>query len=177
MAAYYQAILYDSDFNPHADLQAMDRCHRIGQKKPVHVYRLITSNSIEEKMLNKATEKLMLEKVVVDAGGFEDRQRQKSKSGDGSSQLNTNELQQLLGEFKEAPLAAKSQTISDEDLDMIMDRRDMLDENEGKMSKPSEGVGFRVAVEERANSRSLLGSVQNDDPEKEQNGHAEGVDE
>eukprot|EP00958_Prasinococcus_capsulatus_P005940 scaffold569_cov408-Prasinococcus_capsulatus_cf.AAC.34 len=36
-------IIYDSDWNPHQDLQAMDRCHRIGQQKPVHVYRLVRS--------------------------------------------------------------------------------------------------------------------------------------
>ncbi|MCI07002.1 ATP-dependent DNA helicase DDM1-like, partial [Trifolium medium] len=40
-------ILYDSDWNPQMDLQAMDRCHRIGQTKPVHVYRLATAQSVE----------------------------------------------------------------------------------------------------------------------------------
>ncbi|XP_025795316.1 ATP-dependent DNA helicase DDM1-like isoform X2 [Panicum hallii] len=40
-------ILYDSDWNPQMDLQAMDRCHRIGQTRPVHVYRLATSHSVE----------------------------------------------------------------------------------------------------------------------------------
>jgi SWI/SNF-related matrix-associated actin-dependent regulator of chromatin subfamily A member 5 len=35
-------IIYDSDFNPQMDLQAMDRAHRIGQKNMVNVYRLIT---------------------------------------------------------------------------------------------------------------------------------------
>ncbi|CAK9152420.1 unnamed protein product [Ilex paraguariensis] len=44
-------ILYDSDWNPQMDLQAMDRCHRIGQTKPVHVYRLATAQSVEEEDL------------------------------------------------------------------------------------------------------------------------------
>ncbi|RWW08408.1 hypothetical protein GW17_00028157 [Ensete ventricosum] len=44
-------ILYDSDWNPQMDLQAMDRCHRIGQTRPVHVYRLATSHSVEESEL------------------------------------------------------------------------------------------------------------------------------
>jgi SWI/SNF-related matrix-associated actin-dependent regulator of chromatin subfamily A member 5 len=39
-------IIYDSDFNPQMDLQAMDRAHRIGQKKQVRVYRLITENTV-----------------------------------------------------------------------------------------------------------------------------------
>jgi SWI/SNF-related matrix-associated actin-dependent regulator of chromatin subfamily A member 5 len=38
-----QAIIYDSDWNPQWDLQAMARVHRIGQTKPVHVYRLVTT--------------------------------------------------------------------------------------------------------------------------------------
>lgn len=46
-------ILYDSDWNPQVDLQAMDRAHRIGQKKNVNVYRLITENTIEEKIVER----------------------------------------------------------------------------------------------------------------------------
>ncbi|KAH8043387.1 helicase [Aureococcus anophagefferens] len=46
-------VLYDSDWNPQADLQAMDRCHRIGQTKPVHVYRLVTEHSVEEKVVER----------------------------------------------------------------------------------------------------------------------------
>eukprot|EP00957_Ditylum_brightwellii_P133797 10201676-Ditylum_brightwellii.AAC.1 len=44
-------ILYDSDWNPQADLQAQDRCHRLGQKKPVNVYRLVLENTVEEKIV------------------------------------------------------------------------------------------------------------------------------
>eukprot|EP00955_Chlamydomonas_euryale_P043373 352573-Chlamydomonas_euryale.AAC.1 len=46
-------VLYDSDWNPQMDLQAMDRAHRIGQKKEVHVYRFCTEHSIEEKVIEK----------------------------------------------------------------------------------------------------------------------------
>lgn len=44
-------VIYDSDFNPQMDLQAMDRAHRIGQKNMVNVYRLITENTVEEKIV------------------------------------------------------------------------------------------------------------------------------
>ncbi len=40
-------VIYDSDWNPQMDLQAMDRAHRIGQKNMVNVYRLITENTVE----------------------------------------------------------------------------------------------------------------------------------
>ncbi|ODV59761.1 uncharacterized protein ASCRUDRAFT_81671 [Ascoidea rubescens DSM 1968] len=58
-------ILYDSDWNPQADLQAMDRAHRIGQKKQVKVFRLVTENAIEEKVLERATQKLRLDQLVI----------------------------------------------------------------------------------------------------------------
>ncbi|KAJ1450783.1 SNF2 family N-terminal domain-containing protein [Pelagophyceae sp. CCMP2097] len=61
-------ILYDSDWNPQCDLQAMDRCHRIGQKKPVHVYRFVTANTIEEKIVERAQKKLKLDAMVVQQG-------------------------------------------------------------------------------------------------------------
>lgn len=44
-------VIYDSDWNPQMDLQAMDRAHRIGQTKQVNVYRLITKNSLEERII------------------------------------------------------------------------------------------------------------------------------
>mmetsp|Transcript_27928 Transcript_27928/g.26971 ORF Transcript_27928/g.26971 Transcript_27928/m.26971 type:complete len:110 (+) Transcript_27928:2428-2757(+) len=48
-------IIFDSDWNPQMDEQAKDRAHRIGQKKEVRVYRLITATLIEEGILDKAT--------------------------------------------------------------------------------------------------------------------------
>lgn len=67
-------IIYDSDWNPQADLQAQDRCHRIGQTKPVAVYRIITANSVEMRMLQRAREKLKLEHLVISKGRFKDRE-------------------------------------------------------------------------------------------------------
>ena len=40
-------MLYDSDWNPQMDLQAMDRAHRIGQTRPVHVYRMLADEARE----------------------------------------------------------------------------------------------------------------------------------
>ena len=62
-------VLYDSDWNPQIDLQAMDRVHRIGQKKPVKVFRLITQSTMEEKMIEKQTMKLKLDSIIIQKGG------------------------------------------------------------------------------------------------------------
>jgi SWI/SNF-related matrix-associated actin-dependent regulator of chromatin subfamily A member 5 len=61
-------IIYDSDWNPQADLQAQDRAHRIGQKKPVIVYRFVVRNSIEEKVVERAELKLRLDALVIQQG-------------------------------------------------------------------------------------------------------------
>ena len=57
-------VLFDSDWNPHQDLQAQDRAHRIGQKNEVRVLRLMTVNSVEEKILAAARYKLNMDEKV-----------------------------------------------------------------------------------------------------------------
>ena len=54
--------------NPHADLQAQDRAHRIGQTKQVYVFRFITEGSVEERMLERAAQKLRLDQLVIQQG-------------------------------------------------------------------------------------------------------------
>ncbi|GMJ11122.1 CYTOKININ-HYPERSENSITIVE 2, hypersensitive to red and blue 2, GYMNOS [Hibiscus trionum] len=58
-------IIYDSDWNPHADLQAMARAHRLGQTNKVMIYRLVTRGSIEERMMQMTKKKMVLEHLVV----------------------------------------------------------------------------------------------------------------
>ncbi|XP_053676032.1 SWI/SNF-related matrix-associated actin-dependent regulator of chromatin subfamily A containing DEAD/H box 1 homolog [Anopheles nili] len=62
-------IIHDIDFNPYNDKQAEDRAHRLGQKKPVTIYKLITEGTIEEGMLMVAQQKLQLEKNVTEHDG------------------------------------------------------------------------------------------------------------
>ena len=63
-------IIFDSDWNPHQDMQAQDRAHRIGQKNEVRVFRLETVNSVEEKILETARFKLNVDEKVIQAGMF-----------------------------------------------------------------------------------------------------------
>ena len=60
-------IFMEHDWNPQMDLQAMDRAHRIGQKKTVNVYRLITKDTVEEKIMSLQRFKLNIANTVVSA--------------------------------------------------------------------------------------------------------------
>jgi len=76
-------VLYDSDWNPQADLQAMDRAHRIGQTKQVVVFRFVTENAIEEKVLERAAQKLRLDQLVIQQG----RTQQQAKAAASKDDL------------------------------------------------------------------------------------------
>ncbi|KAM3163815.1 Transcriptional regulator [Lachancea thermotolerans] len=66
-------IIFDTDWNPHQDLQAQDRAHRIGQKNEVRILRLITENSVEEVILDRAHKKLDIDGKVIQAGKFDNK--------------------------------------------------------------------------------------------------------
>ena len=68
-------VLFDSDWNPQADLQAMDRAHRIGQTKQVYVFRFITQDAVEERILDRATQKLKLDQMVIQEGRAQQAQK------------------------------------------------------------------------------------------------------
>ncbi|XP_019771099.2 chromodomain-helicase-DNA-binding protein Mi-2 homolog isoform X1 [Dendroctonus ponderosae] len=61
-------IIYDSDWNPHNDIQAFSRAHRIGQANKVMIYRFVTRNSVEERVTQVAKRKMMLTHLVVRPG-------------------------------------------------------------------------------------------------------------
>lgn len=65
-------VIFDSDWNPQADLQAMARAHRIGQKRPVNIYRLVSKETVEEEVLERARNKLLLEYLTIQAGVTDD---------------------------------------------------------------------------------------------------------
>ncbi|WZC17363.1 ISWI chromatin-remodeling complex ATPase ISW2 [Candidozyma auris] len=106
-------ILYDSDWNPQADLQAMDRAHRIGQKKQVQVFRFVTENAIEEKVLDRAAQKLRLDQLVIQQG------RQSSGSSIGNT---TDDLLGMIQHGAKEVFESKGSSMLDDDVDAILAR-------------------------------------------------------
>ena len=90
-------IIYDSDWNPQNDLQAQARCHRIGQKKNVTIYRLITTNTYEREMFDKASLKLGLDKAILQSMRNEDKFNQRENQPiNPNIQLSKKEIEDLL---------------------------------------------------------------------------------
>mgnify|MGYP001211917046 CR=1 FL=1 len=108
-------VLFDSDWNPQADLQAMDRAHRIGQKKQVRVYRFVTENAIEEKVLERAAQKLRLDQLVIQQG------RGKSNMNDQKIGSSKDELLSMIQYGAQDVFDEKSHKISvDDDIEEIL---------------------------------------------------------
>ncbi|XP_021935559.1 chromatin-remodeling complex ATPase chain Iswi isoform X2 [Zootermopsis nevadensis] len=106
-------IIYDSDWNPQMDLQAMDRAHRIGQQKQVKVFRLITENTVEEKIVERAEVKLRLDKLVIQQGRLVDNKQ---------NQLNKDEMLNMIRYGANQVFASKDSAITDEDIDTILQK-------------------------------------------------------
>merc|ERR1719423_157764 len=106
-------IIFDSDCNPHQDLQAQDRAHRIGQKNEVRVLRLMTVNSVEERILAAARYKLNMDEKVIQAGMFD----QKS-TGSDRRQL----LQSILREEKDDDEDEENEVPDDDIVNQMISR-------------------------------------------------------
>lgn len=102
-------VLYDSDWNPQADLQAMDRAHRIGQTKQVHVFRFVTDSSIEEKVVERAAKKLRLDQLVIQQGRAQQQQKQ---------QANKDELIDMIQHGAQSVLDNDKKVMTEDDLDI-----------------------------------------------------------
>ena len=107
-------ILFDSDWNPQADLQAMARVHRIGQTKPVHVYRLVTAGTVEERIVQRAEKKLYLDAMV---------NRDSQRAAEPDDQVSAGDMLSAL-KFGAAAIVngAADKQLTDQDLDQILDR-------------------------------------------------------
>lgn len=119
LASADTVILFDSDWNPQQDLQAQDRAHRIGQKRPVIVYRLATKGTVEEDLLMSADAKRRLEKLVIQKGSFKKMGQKKDLNED----LDKETLRSLLLKDGEVfKFSGDKTVISDTDLEILCDR-------------------------------------------------------
>ncbi|XP_056104187.1 lymphoid-specific helicase [Rhinichthys klamathensis goyatoka] len=135
-------IIFDSDWNPQADLQAQDRCHRIGQTKPVMVYRLITANTIDEKILERASAKRKLEKMVIHKNKFKGYKAELKQT---KSCMDVNELVELLKsrDYDRAVKGTEGKVISDKDLEILLDRSDLTNQAKNRLKQEKDRV-FKV---------------------------------
>ncbi|KAJ1925479.1 hypothetical protein IWQ60_004528 [Tieghemiomyces parasiticus] len=129
-------VIYDSDWNPQNDLQAQARCHRIGQTKPVKIYRLLTRNTYEKEMFDKAGMKLGLDRAVLQKMDVQSALRSSDDSaalggaGLGGSRapsaLSKKEVEELLKKGAYGALMdddGASAKFCEEDIDQILERR------------------------------------------------------
>lgn len=131
-------VLYDSDWNPQADLQAMDRAHRIGQTKQVVVFRFITENAIEEKVLERAAQKLRLDQLVIQQG----RAQQQTKNAASKDEL-LNMIQHgaasVFSSTGATGALAGGKDLSEDDIDQILKKGE---ERTAELNKKYEKLGI-----------------------------------
>lgn len=133
-------IIFDSDWNPQNDLQAMARAHRIGQKNTVNIYRFLSKGTVEEEILERAKKKMVLDHLIIqrmDTSGRTILDASGSK-GVGAQAFDKNELNQILqfgaqalfkdkdtatiGPESKAPLSTSKMAADEIDLDDILAR-------------------------------------------------------
>ncbi|CAH1990511.1 unnamed protein product [Acanthoscelides obtectus] len=118
-------IFFDRDWNPQVDIQAQDRCHRIGQTKPVMIYTLICKNTIDETVLDRGLHKRILEKLVIKDGKFMGSGVHEDKGKVTSS------LMELRDVFKKSN-NVKKQDMSEAEFDTLLDRSELYEMMERK---------------------------------------------
>ncbi|GAB4856000.1 Protein CHROMATIN REMODELING 5 [Ancistrocladus abbreviatus] len=127
-------IIFDSDWNPQNDLQAMSRAHRIGQQEVVNIYRFVTSKSVEEDILERAKKKMVLDHLVIQKLNAEGRlEKKEAKKG---STFDKNELSAILRFgaeelFKEDKNDEESKRrLLSMDIDEILERAEKVEDKE-----------------------------------------------
>uniref|UniRef100_W4VRS9 Chromodomain-helicase-DNA-binding protein 1 n=1 Tax=Corethrella appendiculata TaxID=1370023 RepID=W4VRS9_9DIPT len=125
-------IIFDSDWNPQNDLQAQARAHRIGQKNQVNIYRLVTARSVEEEIVERAKQKMVLDHLVIQRMDTTGRTvLDKNGSNSNSTPFNKDELSAIL-KFGAEELFNKDDEDGDDelvcDIDEILRRAETRDE-------------------------------------------------
>ncbi|XP_043686064.1 chromodomain-helicase-DNA-binding protein 1 isoform X2 [Vespula pensylvanica] len=124
-------IIFDSDWNPQNDLQAQARAHRIGQKNQVNIYRLVTKNSVEEEIVERAKQKMVLDHLVIQRMDTTGRTvLDKKNAGTNNNPFNKEDLNAIL-KFGAEELFKDEEDGDEEptcDIDEILRRAETRDE-------------------------------------------------
>ena len=131
-------IIFDSDWNPHQDSQAMDRCHRIGQTLPVAVYRLLTVGSVDIEMMEKQISKKKLERMAITGGDF--RKAGARSRGEFTAKDLTNLLQDDIKNLAAKGGEVEHITIDEIEFENIINRKKLF--TDGAVS--SEGEMYNI---------------------------------
>merc|ERR1711981_738641 len=115
-------ILYDSDWNPQMDLQAMDRAHRIGQLKQVRVFRMVTENTVDEKIVERASVKLRLDRMVIQQGRLAEQK----------ANLGKDEMLGMIRHGAKHVFATKEADVMEEDIDALLELGEKKTKEENK---------------------------------------------
>merc|ERR1719348_839209 len=143
-------IIFDSDWNPQNDLQAMARAHRIGQKDQVNVYRLVTKSSVEEDIIERAKKKMVLDHLVIQRMDTSGRTVLKSGSNNSNSQpFSKDELNSIL-KFGAEELFKEDEDKENNDepacdIDEILRRAETRAEDQNVEDDDDLMSGFKVA--------------------------------
>ena len=163
-------ILFDSDWNPQNDLQAMARVHRIGQKKKVHVYRLISAHTVEERIVERAAKKLLLDKAVNHDSNETDASTDKnSLTGTGTGMG----VKDMLKDIKFGAQAIFGGNTSFElptleEIDQITNRERKEDDCVGKLKGGTEENGADFDIEKSFSATQIFGGKDYKQARKEQ---------
>uniref|UniRef100_T1J6Q1 Chromodomain-helicase-DNA-binding protein 1 n=1 Tax=Strigamia maritima TaxID=126957 RepID=T1J6Q1_STRMM len=123
-------IIFDSDWNPQNDLQAQARAHRIGQKNQVNIYRLVTKDSVEETIIERAKKKMVLDHLVIQRMDTTGRTVLSKTQSSNSTPFNKEELAAIL-KFRADDLFKDVDENEEEphvDIDEILRRAETRDE-------------------------------------------------
>ncbi|XP_028989609.1 helicase SRCAP isoform X2 [Betta splendens] len=144
-------VFYDSDWNPTMDAQAQDRCHRIGQTRDVHIYRLISERTVEENILKKANQKRMLGDMAIEGGNFttaffkQQTIRELFDVNDGDKKEVAVELTVPQGDEEEA-VNKQSTTILEQALCRAEDEEDIVAASQAKAEQVAELAEFNENI-------------------------------
>eukprot|EP00047_Mylnosiga_fluctuans_P013516 m.31933 g.31933 ORF g.31933 m.31933 type:complete len:1607 (-) comp4940_c0_seq1:166-4986(-) len=144
-------IIYDCDWNPHMDMQALSRAHRIGQRNMVMVYKLVTRGSVEERIIQRAKEKMLLDQAFVE---------------NIENEMDDTDLSNIVsfGAKRVFEESADTKTLDDQQLEDLLDRAKAVPTAEEEVEKHSEFFSsFKVWKEPEAEAAPAEGAEQGDE--------------